>query len=84
MKNSDQQILIEQIISSERLPAEHRNVHIRKKRVLLSEYLTIKGTSESSVQFCATAYANDCEMQILPTMSTRKIKTIVAINWKKL
>jgi len=72
------------MISSERLPTEHRNVHIPNKRVILPEYLAIKGTSESSVKFCATAYANDCEIQILPTMSTRKIKPIVAINWKKL
>jgi len=72
------------MISSERLPAEHRNLHIRNKRVLLPEYLANKGTSESSVKFCTTAYANDCEIQILPTISTRKIKTIVAINWKKL
>ena len=77
-------ILIEQMISSERLLAEDRNVHIRKKRVFLPKYLAIKDTSESSVKFCATASANDCEIQILPTMNTKKIKTIVAINWKKL
>jgi hypothetical protein len=71
------------MISSERLPAEHRNVHILNKRVLLHEYLAIKSTSESSVKFCAISYANDYEMQILPTKSTRKIKIIVAINWKK-
>lgn len=72
------------MIGSERLPAEHRSVHILNKRVLLPEYLAIKGTSESSVKFCATAYANDCAIQILPKMSTRKMKTSVAINWKKL
>lgn len=63
---------------------EHRNVHIRNKRESLPEYLAIKGTWESSVKFCATAYANDSAIQILPTMSTRKIKTTVATNWKKL
>jgi hypothetical protein len=51
--------------------------------VLLSEYLAIKGISESSLKFCATAYINNGAIQILSTMSTRKIKTIVAINWKK-